>query len=101
MELTEKDGNCVHDRFTVIGGKEKSGSMCGDRSGEVVMIEPNANRDSVKIIILTQSEEWRYNIGLSQISCDDVMKAKQKYLEEYSDCGKKNPRSVCLISVLV
>jgi len=97
MELSEKDGNCVHDRFTVIGGKEKSGNLCGDRSGETTMIEPNDNRDPVKIIILTQSDEWRYNIGVSQISCEETMKAKQKYLQDYSDCGKKNPSTKNLI----
>ena len=100
MELSEKDGNCVHDRFTVIGGKEKSGNLCGDRSGETTMIEPNDNRDPVKIIILTQSDEWRYNIGVSQISCEETMKAKQKYLQDYSDCGKKNPRFVFFVDFL-
>jgi hypothetical protein len=35
LELDEKGGNCVHDRLVVVGGSEPSGSLCGDRSGEV------------------------------------------------------------------
>ena len=35
MELDVMGDNCVHDRLTVMGGKEAAGSMCGDRSGEV------------------------------------------------------------------
>merc|ERR1711935_1071947 len=35
LELDVMGDNCVHDRLTVMGGKEPSGSMCGERSGEV------------------------------------------------------------------
>jgi len=39
LELDVMGDNCVHDRLTVMGGKEPSGSMCGDRSREVTLIE--------------------------------------------------------------
>ena len=31
--------NCVHDRLNIMGGKEMSGTMCGDRSSEVTIME--------------------------------------------------------------
>ena len=37
LELEVESDNCVHDRLTIMGGKEPSGAMCGDRSGEVTM----------------------------------------------------------------
>ena len=45
----------------MIGGKEKGGSLCGDRSGEVTLMAPEPGRDDVKIVVMTQSEKWRYN----------------------------------------
>lgn len=67
LELAETDGNCVHDRLTIIGGKKKSGNLCGDRSGEVTMVEPDHTRSPVKLVIMTQSDEWRYDIGITQV----------------------------------
>ena len=67
LELDEIKGNCVHDRFTVLGGKDLGGNLCGDRSGEVTLIEPNEDRDPISVIISTQSEEWRWNIGVQQV----------------------------------
>ena len=76
----------------MIGGKEKGGSLCGDRSGEGTLMAPEPGRDDVKIVVMTQSEKWRYNIGVAQVSCQDVEDAKMRYRLENADCGKKNPR---------
>ena len=54
------------------GGKEMTGNLCGDRSGEVLMIQPDSVRSQVKIAIMTQSKMWKYNIGVQQITCDQV-----------------------------
>ena len=75
----------------MIGGKEKGGSLCGDRSGEVTLIEPDSERSNIKIVVMTQSEKWRYNIGVSQVSCEDMEEAKMRYKAENADCGHKNP----------
>jgi len=91
LELAETKGNCVHDRFTVLGGKDLTGNLCGDRSGEVTLIEPNEERDPIHIIISTQSEQWRWNIGVQQIACSEVESSKKKFMEDYSECGEKNP----------
>ena len=69
-----------------------TGNMCGDRSGEVLMVQPDSVRSPVRIVIMTQSDMWRYNIGVQQITCDQVQTEKMKYLNDYSDCGHKNPR---------
>ena len=79
-------------RLTVIGGKEKGGSLCGDRSGEVTLIEPDSERGDIKIVVMAQSENWRYNIGVAQVSCEDVEEAKMRYKTDNADCGRKNPR---------
>ena len=47
---------------------DDSGNLCGDRSGEVTMVEPNDARSPVTVLIMTQSDEWRYNIGVSQVN---------------------------------
>ena len=72
LELAETKGNCVHDRFTVLGGKDLTGNLCGDRSGEVTLIEPNEERDPIHIIISTQSEQWRWNIGVQQVGSSGI-----------------------------
>ena len=75
----------------MIGGKEKGGSLCGDRSGEVTLIEPDSQRSDIKIVLMTQSEKWRYNIGVAQVSCEDVEEAKMQYMTRNAECGHKNP----------
>ena len=47
---------------------DDSGNLCGDRSGEVTMVEPNDVRSPVTVLIMTQSDEWRYNIGVTQVN---------------------------------
>lgn len=94
LEMEEISGKCVHDRFTVIGGKEPSGNMCGIRSGEVTLVEVDGRKD-ITVVAEAQSNEWRYNIGITQIPCDEIQK-KRKSFEETSyngktPCGKKNP----------
>ena len=79
-------------RLTVLGGKEKSGNLCGDRSGEVIMVAPDTSRSNVKIILMMQSDKWSYNIGVAQVACADVEAMRMKYTQDYSECGKKNPR---------
>ena len=91
MELAENEGNCVHDRLTVLGGAVMSGNLCGDRGGEVTLIEPSARRDPITVIVLTQSEQWRWNIGVQQISCSQVQTVKNNFKQAYSGCGVKNP----------
>ena len=63
----------MHDRLTILGGKDLSGNLCGDRSGEVTLVEPNEKRDPIIILITTQSEEWRWNIGVQQVGCAAVL----------------------------
>ena len=58
--------NCVHDRLTIMGGKEMSGTMCGDRSSEVTIMEVEDGKD-MTIAVQVQSEEWRWNIGITQV----------------------------------
>ena len=85
----------------MIGGKDMSGSLCGDRSGEVTIVEPNERRGDVKIVVVTQTEEWRYNLGLTQISCAEVAAAQAQYLQTYEpSCGHKNPRFICKVCSL-
>ena len=85
----------------MIGGKDMSGSLCGDRSGEVTIVEPNERRGDVKIVVVTQTEEWRYNLGLTQISCAEVAAAQAQYLKTYEpSCGHKNPRFICKVCSL-
>ena len=91
LELAENEGNCVHDRLTVLGGQGMTGNMCGDRSGEVTLIEPTQRRDPISVIVLTQSQQWRWNIGVQQISCSQVESYKNKFKQLNSGCGVKNP----------
>ena len=63
--------NCVHDRLTIMGGKEMSGSMCGDRSSEVTIMEVEDGKD-MTIAVQVQSEEWRWNIGITQVRRTDI-----------------------------
>ena len=106
LEMEVESDNCVHDRVQVMGGKEMSGALCGDRSGEVVIVEVEDGRD-INIVAQVQSKEWRWNIGITQveadnslcflifffiqISCEEVEKVKQRYHETDLGCGKKNP----------
>jgi len=91
LELEVESDNCVHDRLTIMGGKDMSGAMCGDRSGEVTIMEVEEGRD-ITIAVQVQSEKWRWNIGISQISCQDVKDAKARTMKSYDNkCGKKNP----------
>ena len=101
LNMTEKSGNCVHDRLTVLGGKEKSGNLCGDRSGEVILVSPDKSRSNAKIILMMQSEKWSYNIGVAQVSCADVEKMRMTYTQDYAECGKKNPRFLYSINIAV
>ena len=61
--------NCVHDRLTIMGGKEMSGTMCGDRSSEVTIMEVEDGKE-MTIAVQVQSEEWRWNIGITQVRID-------------------------------
>ena len=91
LELAENEGNCVHDRLTVLGGQGMTGNMCGDRSGEVTLIEPTQRRDPITVVLLTQSQQWRWNIGVQQISCSQVESYKNKFKQTNAGCGVKNP----------
>ena len=91
LELAENDGSCVHDRLTVLGGATLSGNLCGDRGGEVTLIEPEESRGPITVILLTQSQRWRWNIGVQQISCSQVESSKNKFKQLNSGCGVKNP----------
>ena len=66
LELEVESDNCVHDRLTIMGGKEMSGTMCGDRSSEVTIMEVEDGKD-MTIAVQVQSEEWRWNIGITQV----------------------------------
>ena len=57
---------CVYDRLTIMGGKEMSGSMCGDRSSEVTLMEVEDGKD-MTFALQVQSEQWRWNIGITQV----------------------------------
>jgi len=89
-----RPGNCVHDRITIQGGKEASGQMCGDRSGEVTLIEVDAGKD-VSVVVEAQSSKTRYHIGITQISCDEVKTKRAAHEKETYEgdvpCGVKNP----------
>ena len=91
LELAENEGSCVHDRLTVLGGAGLSGNMCGDRGGEVTLIQPNERRGAITVILLTQSQQWRWNIGVQQISCSQAESSKNKFKQENTGCGVKNP----------
>merc|ERR1719500_1721950 len=43
------------------------------------------------ISVQVQSEEWRWNIGITQISCQEVEDAKTRVKNMDMQCGKKNP----------
>jgi len=89
LELDVMGDNCVHDRLTVMGGKEPSGSMCGERSGEVTLIEVTSGKE-IRLMVEVQSSRWRWNIGITQISCAQVEEQRMK-MSGRTDCGKKNP----------
>ena len=91
LELEENEGNCVHDRLTVLGGRGLTGNMCGDRGGEATLIEPTESKDPITVTLLTQSQRWRWNIGVQQISCSQVEFYKRKFKQANSGCGVKNP----------
>merc|ERR1712088_943755 len=98
LELDVMGDNCVHDRLTVMGDKEPSGSMCGDRSGEVTLIEVTSEKE-VRLMVEVQSSKWRWNIGITQISCAQVEEQRQKMLGN-TDCGKKNPSTMNSIGAI-
>jgi len=98
LELAVMGDNCVHDRLTVMGGKEPSGSMCGDRSGEVTLVEVTPEKD-IRLMIEIQSSRWRWNIGITQISCAQVEEQRMKMVGK-SDCGAKNPSTMNSIGAL-
>ena len=66
LEVEVESDSCVYDRLTIMGGKEMSGSMCGDRSSEVTIMEVEDGKD-MTIAVQVQSEEWRWNIGITQV----------------------------------
>ena len=66
---------CVYDRLTIMGGKEMSGSMCGDRSGDVTIMEVDDGKD-MTIMVQLQSEEWRWNIGMTQVRREEQRNSK-------------------------
>ena len=66
LEVEVESDSCVYDRLTIMGGKEMSGTMCGDRSGEVTIMEVEDGKD-MTIAVQVQSEEWRWNIGITQV----------------------------------
>lgn len=94
LEMEEISGSCVHDRFTVQGGKEPSGQLCGDRSGEVTIVEVDRGHE-ITIVAEAQSEKWRYQIGITQISCSEVEETRRNMEKEANEgdfpCGQKNP----------
>ena len=108
LELEVESDNCVHDRLTIMGGKEMSGAVCGDRSGEVIIMEVNKGKD-ITVAVQVQSEEWRWNVGITQvsislkfchmrnwnfqISCQEVEDSRKRVIEMNAEveCGKKNP----------
>ncbi|XP_023342069.1 transmembrane protease serine 11A [Eurytemora carolleeae] len=94
LEMSEKSGSCVHDRFTVMGGKEPSGQMCGQRSGEVTLVEVERGQD-ITLLVQTQGGEYRYQFGITQISCSEVRTARIESEESTYNgtfpCGEKNP----------
>merc|ERR1712123_456548 len=92
LELEVESDNCVHDRLTIMGGKEMSGAVCGDRSGEVIIMEVNKGKD-ITVAVQVQSEEWRWNVGITQISCQEVEDSRKRVIgmDAEVECGKKNP----------
>jgi len=94
LEMEEMSGSCVHDRLTVQGGKEPSGQLCGNRGGEVTLVEVDDGKD-VKIIAEAQSIAWRYQIGITQISCSEASWTRSRLEQETNTgkypCGRKNP----------
>merc|ERR1712051_524292 len=98
LELGVMGDNCVHDRLTVMGGKEPSGSMCGERSGEVTLIEVTSEKE-VRLMVEVQSSRWRWNIGITQISCAQVEEQRLKMFGN-TECGKKNPSTMNSIGAL-
>jgi len=94
MEMEELSGACVHDRLTIQGGKESSGQMCGDRGGEVTLVEVDEGKE-IRIVAETQSQKWRFQIGISQISCEEMKSTRAKLEKEANSgkykCGRKNP----------
>jgi hypothetical protein len=71
LELDVEADTCVYDRLTIMGGKEMSGSMCGDRSSEVTIMEVEDGKD-ITIALQVQSEVWRWNIGITQVRRTDI-----------------------------
>jgi len=97
MELDVKSGgSCVHDGLTFTGGMEPSGNMCGDRSGEVTLLEVK-NGGTIDILVKAQSKAWRWDIGVTQIYCGEVEAARRNMTEKENaseyPCGQKNPSS--------
>jgi len=93
VELAQMSDNCVHDRMTVMGGKEPNGNICGERSGEVTLVEVTPGQD-VKVVMSVQSSRWRWNIGVTQIPCKAVEEqASSTWAQGRSGryvCGQKN-----------